>query len=117
MNDTKDYRGPKGDAAPGVWRRVWLKPQMAVDAVAIDPYSPSDFVKATNKKGSIGDLYDRSTELSKKRADKDGKDPIQEKFFEDYSKKRHGKKHPVQARRDGVEALAKKGIRVSGLED
>lgn len=117
MNETKDYRGPNGNAAPGTWRRVWTKPQMAVDAIAIDPYSASDYVKATNKKGTIGDLYDRSSELSKKRADREGGyDPVQEKFFENYSKRRKGKKHPAQARRDSLKKLKEKGITVEGLD-
>lgn len=113
MNDKKDYRGPKGDAAPGVWKRVWLKPQMAVDAVKIDPYSPQDFVKATNKPGTLGDLYDRSSELAQARADKNGGyDPIQEKFFDEYAKKRKGKQHPERVKRESRKKLKEKGITI-----
>jgi hypothetical protein len=42
----------------------------------------------------MGDLWDRSAELSAKRKDKMGKDPVKEKYFENWSKKRKGKKHP-----------------------
>jgi len=117
MNDIKDYRGPDGKDDVKNWRRVWTKPQMAVDAVSIDPYSSADYVKATNKKGTLGDLYDRSSELAKQRADKEGGyDPIQEKFFENYSKRRKGRKHPDQVRREGVKKLKEKGITVEGLD-
>ena len=116
MNDEKDYRGPNGKAAPGAWRRVWLKPQMAVDAVKIDPYSAKDFAKATNKPGTIGDLYDRSTELAQKRADNNGGyDPVQEKFFDDYAKKRKGKQHPERVKRESRKRLKDKGISI--IED
>ncbi len=119
MNESKDYRGPKGKDKKGIWRRVWTKPQMGVDTVKIDPHSSKDFVKATNKtNGNIGDLWDRSEELSKKRADKEGgRDPIKEKFYENYEKKRKGRKHPDVQRREVVNNLAKKGIRITGLED
>ena len=53
------------DPETGVkWKRAFTLPQMAVDAVAIDPHSPADFVKATNKRGVVGDLWERSAELS-----------------------------------------------------
>lgn len=115
MTETKDYRGPNGTDKRDTWKRVWTKPQMGVDTVRIDPYSTSDFVKATNKKGTMGDLWDRSAELSKKREEKEGLDPIKEKFFEDYAKKRKGKKHPDQQRRESEATLKKKGIKISGL--
>ncbi len=117
MNDDKNYRGPKNTDKEGVWKRVWIKPQMGVDMVRVDPYSSSDFVKATNKKGTVGDLWDRSAELSAKRAEKEGLDPVKEKFFQDYSAKRHGKKHPEQQRRERDAALKKKGITITGLDE
>jgi hypothetical protein len=44
-------------------------------------------------KGTYGDLLDYSAELSEKRASKDGEDPLKRKYFEEYKKKRGGKKH------------------------
>ncbi len=117
MNEVKDYRGPDNDAPEGLWRRVWTKPRMGVDTVAIDPYSSKDFVKATNKKGVVGDMWDRSAELAAKRKDKEGVDPIQEQFYKDYSKRRKGRKHPTQAREESVKKLAAKGIRIDFGED
>ncbi len=110
MSETKDYRGPKGKAKVGVWRRVWSKPGASFDTVNIDPFSGADFVKATNKKGTIGELWDRSAELSEKRAQKEGRDPVKECFFDNYSKRRRGVKHPLQRREEANRQLAAKGI-------
>lgn len=79
------------------WKRVFQVPNASVDA-QIDPHNPLAFVDATkNKKGTYGDLLDRSAELSEKRAkDHGGKDPVKEKFLNDYAKKTNGKKHPSQ---------------------
>lgn len=112
MNDTKDYRGPNGKAPEGTWKRVWTKPRAAVDAFKIDPHSTKDFIRATNKRGTMGDLYDRSAEWSEKRADKEGVDPIKQKWYDNYSRKRKGRKHPQQQREESVKNLKGKGIDV-----
>ena len=39
-------------------------------------------------------MWDRSKELSEKRKEKEGRDPVQQQYFKDYSKKRKGVKHP-----------------------
>ena len=45
-------------------------------------------------KGTYGDLQDYSKELSEKRKTmNNGVDPVQQKFFKDYSKQRKGAKH------------------------
>ena len=42
-------------------------------------------------------MLDYSKEMSQKRADlAGGKDPVKEKYFENYSKGRRGAKHPEQ---------------------
>jgi hypothetical protein len=97
MNEDKTYNG-EGGKEKGVWKRVWLKPQMSVDAVKIDPFSSKDFVKATNKRGSLGDLFDRSAEMSAQREEKAGVDDVKEKFYKRYSAKRKGARHPQQTR-------------------
>lgn len=117
MKDKKEFRGPDGKDSPKLWKRIWTKPLMAVDSKPVDPYSANDFARVTNKKGTIGDLHDRAAELSQKRADKDGLDPIQEKFFDDYAAKRKGKEHPIRKRRKSKAALDKVGISITGLED
>ena len=75
------------------WKRVFQVPNASVDA-QIDPNSPTAFIDATrNKKGTYGDLIDKSAELSEKRAKQHGgKDPVKEKFLSDY-KTKTGKDH------------------------
>tara|TARA_R110000824_G_scaffold214603_1_gene400817 strand:+ start:1018 stop:1368 length:351 start_codon:yes stop_codon:yes gene_type:complete len=73
-----------------VYNRVYTVPQASIDT-HIDPYSQKDFRKI--KSENIGDMWDRSQELSQIRTEKEGKDPIKEKYFKDYAKKTKGKKH------------------------
>ena len=50
------------------WKRVFIPSQLNTEA-SIDPWSNSDFVEKTrDTKGSYGDMLDRSSELSEKRA-------------------------------------------------
>ncbi len=99
------------------WRRVFTLPQASIDT-RVDPYSAKDFAKATNKRGSMGDLWDRSKEMSLKRADKEGTDTVRESYFDNYSKRRRGTVHPERKRAQTVANLAKKGIKVDyGSDD
>ncbi len=99
------------------WRRIFTKPQASFDTKC-DPYSAKDFSKATNKRGSVGDLWDRSKEMSVKRAEKEGgTDPVRQRYFQEFSKRRKGGKHPEQQREDSKKALAKKGIKVDWGHD
>ena len=95
MNEAHQYSGISGDE--NCWRRVFTVPNASIDA-HLDPFSSKDFVNKTqNKKGTYGDLLDRSAEMSDKRASlAGGKDPVKEKYFTDYSAKRRGAKHPDQ---------------------
>lgn len=79
------------------WERVWTVPQAAVDA-NIDPFSQNAFVdKIGAQKGSMGDIYDRSSEMSAKRAEKrGGVDKVKEDYYAAYASKRKGKCHPGQ---------------------
>jgi len=75
------------------WNRVWTIPQASIDS-RIDPDSAKDFTaKTANKKGSVGDLWDKSAELSSKRAQREGSDPVKEKFYKNYSKNSRGRQH------------------------
>lgn len=75
------------------WERVFTSPCAAVDT-KIDAFSSKEFVQKTAKKGmTVGDMWDRSAELSEKREKTLGKDPIKEKTFTDYEKKTK-KTHP-----------------------
>ena len=73
------------------WDRVWCRPNASVDS-KWDCHSEADFInKSYNKKGSYGDLLQKSEELSRERAAKDGIDPLKEKYHKDQRKKRGGK--------------------------
>jgi len=78
------------------WSRVFTPPKVSTDA-NMDAFSSRQFVDKTHKKSdnsTVGDLYDMAKEASEKRKQKLGYDPIQQKFFKDYSKKRKGRRHP-----------------------
>lgn len=106
MNDKKEYIDENGN----VWKRVFTVPQASINT-KIDPFSAADFVNKTGqKKGTIGDLWDKSAELSHEREQKLGKDHVKEDFYKDYSKTRHGLKHPAQKREEAKKKLKKLGV-------
>lgn len=77
------------------WNRVFTSPQLNTEGTLSADCSAQQFSEFTkNKKERFGDLWDRSSELSEKRKKLYGKDPIKEKYFKNWSKKRKGKKHP-----------------------
>jgi hypothetical protein len=77
------------------WNRIFTVPQVGIDSKLDANSTEKDFAEKTkNKKDKVGDLWDRSRELSEKREKLYGKDPVKEKYFKDWSKKRKGKKHP-----------------------
>ena len=89
MNDEKVFI----DDAQVEWKRVYLNPNCSIDS-DIDPMDNVAFINKTgNTKGTYGELLDKSAELSQKRADKYGYDPLKKKYFQEYSKKRNGIKH------------------------
>lgn len=80
------------------WRRVFTVPNAQI-AVTIDPHSKADFVKKLDgKNDTIGETWARSEELSAKRRDKDGVDPVKESHFKRYAQQRRGKEHPLKTR-------------------
>ena len=95
MTEEHVYCGENGDEDG--WKRVFTVPNASIDA-QVDPFSSKEFVQKTgNKKGTYGDLIDRSKEMSEKRAQLNGGvDPVKQKYFEQYSKERRGAKHPEQ---------------------
>ena len=76
------------------YERVFTVPNAQIDT-EFDINSSSKFVEKTGKmKGTLGEIWDYSEELSKKRASKyDGTDPLRQKAEEKYSKKRRGMKY------------------------
>lgn len=74
------------------WIRVWNKPNATIDGKPIDPYSEQQFVDRTaKKKGTLGNLWDYSAELSEKRASKDGFDAKKQSYYRKQRKNRGGK--------------------------
>jgi predicted nucleic acid-binding Zn ribbon protein len=75
------------------WEREWSSPNTSVDT-KINPWSASDFTRKTGeKKGTLGDLWDQSKELSRERARScGGVDPVRKKYEKEWSKKRNGMK-------------------------
>lgn len=90
MDDVHEYFDENGLK----WNRVFGIPNARIDG-EIDPFSERAFKEKTKDfKGTIGDLYDMSQELSEKRAKKrGGVDPVKDKSIKDYEKKTK-KKHP-----------------------
>ena len=94
VHDTHEYVDKTGYK----WQRVWTVPNAAVDTV-VDPFNSKDFVNKTTKKGSVGDLWDLSAELSHKRAEKTGtSDAVKENYYKNYSRKRKNLKHQTQVK-------------------
>ncbi len=101
------------DEAGVIWKRVFEVPNLATNT-KIDPFSQKDFVQKTNdKKGNMGNVFDLSAEMSAKRAEiTGGKDPVKQKFYEDWAKKRPGQVHPEKKKEDTNEKLKPFGIQV-----
>jgi len=78
------------------WQRVFTAPEVNTHGTLKVECSDKQFSEYTkNRKGSIGDLWDQSAELSEKRKKiYGGKDPVKKKYFKDWSKKRKNKVHP-----------------------
>lgn len=82
MNDKHEYIDDKGVK----WNRLFSKPQ--AKTVTIDPFSARDFVEKTRgTRGTVGDLWDQSAELSAARTKRYGYDPVKDKTVKDYEKK------------------------------
>jgi hypothetical protein len=79
------------------WNRVFTVPHASIPSLTrIDAGSEQDFMNKTQGlDGTCGDLFDLSNELSTKRKSQssNGKDPVEQQFFKNYSKERKGLKH------------------------
>ena len=78
------------------WKRVYTSPNASIDSLSnTDPFDTRAHTEKTGKmKGTMGDLFSISKEMSERRQDKIGaEDPIKRKFFNDYKEKNNGTKH------------------------
>lgn len=102
------------------WKRVFTIPQASIDT-KIDPFSKTQFREKTgNKKGTLGDAWAASAELSEKRAAKNGGvDKVKEKFLSDYKKERRGTSHTHEMARNYKKAQEDftKGLKKLGFQD
>ena len=81
------------------WRRIFHIPNASIDS-QINPFDSKAFVDKTGAgEGKYGEMMDRSREMSQKRKDKLGYDPVQKKYFKEYSKTRNGTKHRLDTDR------------------
>lgn len=100
MNDKKIFKDEDGIT----WERVYTSPELNTVGQT-DPWSHNDFMnKTSSKKGTVGDMMNHSEELSQKRKDKMGYDPLKKKYYENYSKSRGGAKHPREIKEKGYES-------------
>ena len=89
MKDKHVYVGSDGVE----WKRVFTNPNAAIDTRP-DVYSTAQMARSVdNNKETYGELQDRSKEASEKRISQNGYDPLKQQWFDDYAKKRKGKKH------------------------
>lgn len=75
-------------------RRIWTVPNASVDSLSnTNPFDIRSHVEKTGKmKGTVGDLWDASKEMSERRAEKiGGEDPVKRKYFDNYEKKNNTK--------------------------
>ncbi len=90
MNDEKNYTDENGTP----WNREYGSPQLNTNGT-VDAWDKKGFVNQTSSGGTVGDLLDRSADLSKERASQSGGvDPVKEKYYKQYSKERNGALHP-----------------------
>jgi len=89
MNDTHEYI----DADDLKWNRVFTSPNAFVDLES-DPFNNTQFIEKTANAGTMGEMWDRSAEMSSKRADaNNGVDPLKKDYYKKYSEDRAGAKH------------------------
>lgn len=94
------------------WERIFTVPQASCDT-KFDAMSSIDFVNKTGKKkGTMGDLWDKSAELKEKRAKMMGRDFVADASLKQWSKERRGKKHPVVRKELAKNKLSKLGVEI-----
>jgi hypothetical protein len=102
MNEEHSYFDKNGLK----YNRIYTPPNYAIDS-KIDPFSSRDFAEKTrNKNGTIGDLLDKSKELSEKRGG-ELNDPILKNYLSSYEKDK-GVKHSSEVKKEKMQKANKK---------
>lgn len=74
------------------WNRIFCIPYTKIDP-GINPFSEKDFAEKTkNKNYTIGDMWDLSGELSRKRESLTGRDEVKEKHAKSQQKRKRKQK-------------------------
>jgi len=115
MSEVHEYQGECG-TQKDLWRRVYVNPGLSSDT-KMDAFDSKSFIASTvNKNDTYGDLQNRAAEASAIRAEKNGgKDPIKEKYYNDYKQKTNGKIHPTEQKekfKKSLEKADKAGIKI-----
>ena len=115
MKEVHEYNGEDG-TEKGSWGRVYVNPGLSFDT-KMDAFNSKSFVASTvNKNDTFGDLQNRAAEASAIRAQKNGgRDPVKEKYYEDYKKKTNGKTHPTEQKekfQKAIQNAEKKGLKI-----
>ncbi len=96
-----------------VYKRIYSVPLMATNmGTRHGDATEADFRRATtDKKGlKMGDMQEISAEMSAKRAQRNGLDPVQEAYYERYAQENGGEKHTNVVKREKLaKANAKLG--------
>lgn len=83
------------DSSGVVWKRIFCNPKMSVDT-KINPWDSKDFSRKTAaKKGTLGNIWDASSELAEKRVKSEGIDPVAEATNKKEKIRRKGKNTPM----------------------
>lgn len=119
MKEDKTFNGLDGKETDK-WKRILTCPNAHV-ATTIDPWSKADFIKKTrDKHESWGSMWDRSAELSAKRAERDGTDKVKETYLDGYEKRSkgvvHSERQKQKARETAKAANEDKGMRELGIK-
>lgn len=101
-----------------VYKRVYSVPLAATNmATRLGDATQADFSRATTgKRGmKLGDMWEISAEAADRRKERQGHDPIKEKWYDDYEKKM-GEKHADIVRRERLakaqSKLAEFGVKI-----
>jgi len=74
------------------WNRIFTPPELNTGGSLKTNCTAKEFSDFTkNHKGTIGDLWDRSAELSEKRKKIYGEDPVKKQYKNSWKKKRKNK--------------------------
>ena len=91
MNDQHEHFSEDGTK----WNRIYSVPSVTRGSQT-DPFSQDQFVEKTKGNVTVGDMWDHAAEMSEKRKDMEGYDPIKKKAREEYQEKYKGKAIPKE---------------------